>query len=171
LPKPLANLVAESSHADVLASAGAYALNHFHSTSYSQIADYRPRSGARFAPGWNIRAALNRQNGSWELRIMAAEQRHFSSATPRRLLVTSPHVTGTPYDRKKPRGVSPDDLSEADRKKLQELPDPVTKICWDNYFAVSPALAEKMELKRVTVLFLKIFLVTELFSHTSKRIP
>ena len=27
---------------------------------------------------------------------------------------------------------------------LQELPDPVTKVCWDNYFAVLPSFAEKM---------------------------
>ncbi len=26
---------------------------------------------------------------------------------------------------------------------LQEFPDPVTKICWDNYFCVSPAMANK----------------------------
>ena len=31
---------------------------------------------------------------------------------------------GKPYDRKKERGVSLDDLSEADRKKLKEMPDP-----------------------------------------------
>ncbi|WP_423129204.1 4Fe-4S dicluster domain-containing protein [Gaoshiqia sp. Z1-71] len=30
---------------------------------------------------------------------------------------------------------------------LQELPDPVTKICWDNYAAVSPKLAKEMGLK------------------------
>src|SRR5262249_33481912 len=31
---------------------------------------------------------------------------------------------GTPYDRKKPRGVSLNDLSEEDRKKVKEMPDP-----------------------------------------------
>lgn len=30
---------------------------------------------------------------------------------------------------------------------LQELPDPVSKVCWDNYLAVSPADAEKLGLK------------------------
>jgi len=30
---------------------------------------------------------------------------------------------------------------------LQELPDPVSKVCWDNYLAVSPADAEEMGLK------------------------
>lgn len=30
---------------------------------------------------------------------------------------------------------------------LQELPDPVTKICWDNYASVSPKLAEEMGLE------------------------
>ena len=30
---------------------------------------------------------------------------------------------------------------------LQEFPDPITKICWDNYFCVSPATAKKNSLK------------------------
>ncbi len=29
---------------------------------------------------------------------------------------------------------------------LQELPDPVTKVCWDNYFTISPDYAKKMKL-------------------------
>jgi len=30
---------------------------------------------------------------------------------------------------------------------LQELPDPISKICWDNYAAVSPKLAKEMGLE------------------------
>jgi MoCo/4Fe-4S cofactor protein with predicted Tat translocation signal len=30
---------------------------------------------------------------------------------------------------------------------LQELPDPITKICWDNYVSVSPAMAEALKLE------------------------
>ncbi|MBI9062079.1 MAG: Fe-S-cluster-containing hydrogenase [Marinilabiliaceae bacterium] len=33
------------------------------------------------------------------------------------------------------------DGSQANNPWLQELPDPVSRICWDNYLAVSPALA------------------------------
>ena len=36
---------------------------------------------------------------------------------------------------------------QANNPWLQELPDPVTKVCWDNYAAVSPKLAEELELK------------------------
>ena len=36
---------------------------------------------------------------------------------------------------------------QANNPWLQELPDPVTKVCWDNYAAVSPRLAEEMGLK------------------------
>ncbi len=36
---------------------------------------------------------------------------------------------------------------QANNPWLQELPDPVTKVCWDNYAAVSPKLAEELELE------------------------
>lgn len=36
---------------------------------------------------------------------------------------------------------------QANNPWLQELPDPVTKICWDNYAAVSPKLAKELELE------------------------
>ncbi len=36
---------------------------------------------------------------------------------------------------------------QANNPWLQELPDPVTKVCWDNYAAVSPKLAAELELE------------------------
>ena len=39
---------------------------------------------------------------------------------------------------------------------LQELPDPVSKICWDNFAAVSLATAEKLQLKEKTLVELVI---------------
>ena len=38
---------------------------------------------------------------------------------------------------------------------LQEFPDPVTKICWDNYLCVSPSDARKKNLKEGQVILLK----------------
>ena len=38
---------------------------------------------------------------------------------------------------------------------LQELPDPVSKICWDNYFAVAPSLAQKNNWKQGDVIEIK----------------
>jgi len=38
------------------------------------------------------------------------------------------------------------DGRHANNPWLQELPDPVTKVCWDNYLAVSPSDAEKLGL-------------------------
>lgn len=38
---------------------------------------------------------------------------------------------------------------------LQEFPDPVTKICWDNYLCVSPATAREKDLKEGQVVKLK----------------
>ena len=39
---------------------------------------------------------------------------------------------------------------------LQEFPDPVTKIVWDNYLCVSPARSEKMHLKEGSVVDVKV---------------
>lgn len=39
---------------------------------------------------------------------------------------------------------------------LHELPDPITKVCWDNYFAVLPAYAEKMGWRQGTVIEVKV---------------
>ncbi len=39
---------------------------------------------------------------------------------------------------------------------LQELPDPISKVCWDNYFAVLPAFAEKMGWRQGTVIEVKV---------------
>ncbi len=38
---------------------------------------------------------------------------------------------------------------------LQEFPDPVTKICWDNYLCISPADARKRNLKEGQIVLLK----------------
>jgi molybdopterin-containing oxidoreductase family iron-sulfur binding subunit len=43
------------------------------------------------------------------------------------------------------------DGTYANNPWLQELPDPITKITWDNYASVSPSLAEKMGLEEGTV--------------------
>ena len=40
---------------------------------------------------------------------------------------------------------------------LQEFPDPVTKICWDNYLCISPASARKKDLKEGQIVQFKGF--------------
>jgi Fe-S-cluster-containing dehydrogenase component/anaerobic selenocysteine-containing dehydrogenase len=35
---------------------------------------------------------------------------------------------------------------------LQELPDPITRICWDNYVSISPAMAKEYDLKDCDIL-------------------
>jgi molybdopterin-containing oxidoreductase family iron-sulfur binding subunit len=47
--------------------------------------------------------------------------------------------------------VSLRDGAFANNPWLQELPDPITKITWDNYACVSPRLAEKLHLQEGTV--------------------
>jgi molybdopterin-containing oxidoreductase family iron-sulfur binding subunit len=43
------------------------------------------------------------------------------------------------------------DGTHANNPWLQELPDPITKITWDNYASLSPGLAEKMQLEEGTI--------------------
>ncbi|HSE97709.1 MAG TPA: 4Fe-4S dicluster domain-containing protein [Blastocatellia bacterium] len=43
------------------------------------------------------------------------------------------------------------DGAYANNPWLQELPDPITKITWDNYASISPALAEQMQIEEGTV--------------------
>ena len=47
------------------------------------------------------------------------------------------------------------DGSLANVSWLQEFPDPVTKICWDNYLCISPATARKRNLKEGQIVQLK----------------
>ena len=47
------------------------------------------------------------------------------------------------------------DGSQANNPWLQELPDPVSKVCWDNYFAVLPSYANKMGYVQGTVIEVK----------------
>ena len=48
------------------------------------------------------------------------------------------------------------DGSQANNPWLQELPDPVSKVCWDNYFAVLPSYAKKMGYVQGTVIEVKV---------------
>lgn len=44
------------------------------------------------------------------------------------------------------------DGKNANNPWLQELPDPITKVCWDNYACVPPALAQEMDLENGDVI-------------------
>jgi len=46
--------------------------------------------------------------------------------------------------------------SQANNPWLQELPDPISKVCWDNYFAMSPAFAEAQGYKQGNVIEVKV---------------
>lgn len=45
--------------------------------------------------------------------------------------------------------------SHANNPWLQELPDPVSRVCWDNYFAVSPKFAKEKGLQQGNVIEVK----------------
>lgn len=46
--------------------------------------------------------------------------------------------------------------SMANNPWLHELPDPISKVCWDNYVAMSPAMAESLGLKQENVVELVV---------------
>ena len=46
--------------------------------------------------------------------------------------------------------------NQANNPWLQELPDPVSKVCWDNYFAMSPAFAKAQGLVQGNVIEVKV---------------
>lgn len=46
--------------------------------------------------------------------------------------------------------------NQANNPWLQELPDPISKICWDNYFTVSPAFAQTQGYKKGDVIEAKL---------------
>lgn len=46
--------------------------------------------------------------------------------------------------------------SQANNPWLQELPDPVTRICWDNYFAVSTAFAKAQGYQQGNIIEVKV---------------
>ncbi len=51
------------------------------------------------------------------------------------------------YDLVLYENVSVGDGRQANNPWLQELPDPVSKVCWDNYAALSPKLAEELSVQ------------------------
>jgi len=46
--------------------------------------------------------------------------------------------------------------AQANNPWLQELPDPISKVCWDNYVAISPALAAAKGLQQGNVVEIKV---------------
>jgi molybdopterin-containing oxidoreductase family iron-sulfur binding subunit len=46
--------------------------------------------------------------------------------------------------------------NQANNPWLQELPDPISKVCWDNYFAILPAYAEKLKVVQGNVIDVKV---------------
>ncbi|HMT30710.1 MAG TPA: 4Fe-4S dicluster domain-containing protein, partial [Bacteroidia bacterium] len=46
--------------------------------------------------------------------------------------------------------------TQANNPWLQELPDPISKVCWDNYFAMSPSFAEAQGYKQGNVIEVKV---------------
>lgn len=70
----------------------------------------------------------------------------FRNETVEAVLTSLRHVPSDDVELSLYVNVSVGTGKHANNPWLQELPDPVTKICWDNYAAVSPRLAKEMEL-------------------------
>jgi molybdopterin-containing oxidoreductase family iron-sulfur binding subunit len=46
--------------------------------------------------------------------------------------------------------------NQANNPWLQELPDPISKVCWDNYFAILPSYADKLKLVQGNIIEVKV---------------
>ncbi|HOS48322.1 MAG TPA: TAT-variant-translocated molybdopterin oxidoreductase [Bacteroidia bacterium] len=46
--------------------------------------------------------------------------------------------------------------NQANNPWLQELPDPISKVCWDNYFAILPSYADKLKVTQGNVIEVKV---------------
>ena len=63
------------------------------------------------------------------------------------------------------------DGRNANNAWLQELPDPISKICWDNYLAIAPAAAKRLGLTGATESVLASDLVTVDAGHARIDLP
>jgi MoCo/4Fe-4S cofactor protein with predicted Tat translocation signal len=67
--------------------------------------------------------------------------------------------------------VSQYDGRSANNAWLQELPDPVTKVCWDNYVTVSPSTAKRLGLRGMVEADLTSDVVTVDAGHAKVDLP
>ena len=63
------------------------------------------------------------------------------------------------------------DGRSANNAWLQELPDPVSKVCWDNYVAVAPSTAKRLGLRGMTEAVLASDVVTVDAGHAKLDLP
>ncbi len=94
------------------------------------------------------------ESGAYTIERTAAAQPAFASSDvgnaatrlKTRAMTLAGKLTVALYEK-----ISMRDGAHANNPWLQELPDPITKITWDNYASVSPALAEKLQLEEGSV--------------------
>jgi len=103
---------------------------------------------------WENRIAPQEVQGDRQWWVNTLQAGYFVSAlepTPASTGYTPPELTVDPPETDLSltlyASVGLNDGRYANNPWLQELPDPVTKVCWDNYLSVSPADAEKLGLQ------------------------
>jgi Fe-S-cluster-containing dehydrogenase component len=99
----------------------------------------------------NIKPAEASGDINWWVRTLQSGYHEASPALGAALEYTPPAVEVNPVDADLTlclyANVALNDGRYANNPWLQELPDPVSKVCWDNYLSVAPADAEKLGLE------------------------
>jgi molybdopterin-containing oxidoreductase family iron-sulfur binding subunit len=93
-------------------------------------------------------------DGSVRLRSEPTTIRSFDANAVAPVLTAAPSPEGT-FDLVLYRKVGMPDGSHAYNPWLQELPDPLTKVTWDNYACLSPAAAARLDVKQGDVVTLQ----------------
>ena len=100
---------------------------------------------ANFKEFWN----KSLQNGIFELVTEQTAQPEFNQETIKSAVsdLTSGKVPGKGFELLLYQSIGIGNGNQANNPWLQELPDPISKVCWDNYAAIPPSYASENNLQ------------------------
>jgi MoCo/4Fe-4S cofactor protein with predicted Tat translocation signal len=111
------------------------------------------------------------RDGVLSLRVPAAGPRTFRSGALAALPGPAPELPPGSFSLVLYVPVSQYDGRSANNAWLQELPDPVSKVCWDNYVAVAPSTAKRLGLNGMTEAVLASDVVLVDAGHAKLELP
>lgn len=94
------------------------------------------------------------QDGIFEIKSRQTANLNYDEKAIREVLEKNVEKTDASYELILYENISAGDGRQANNPWLQELPDPVSKVCWDNYAAISPKLAGELSIQNESLLSL-----------------
>lgn len=94
------------------------------------------------------------RNGVFEVAVTAASAPAFTGNVQDAASKITKPGTGVELVMYEKTGIA--NGAHANNPWLQEFPDPISKVCWDNYFAILPSYAAKMGFKQGNVIEVKV---------------